>query len=587
MDKEFIRKNLPEEPPEGLLSWARKEFAHDLGGEYCVFQAERYPEYPSMGEIWERNSFAPKRTKWAARCTCSNCYEDFITKKEPGSDNILLIQGEDGQHYTIEPWDTVEPYMGIEMQRPGDTFFCPMCGEQVQLIHSRELRGGRMKQIMVVTIQNVEGYTGIFYWLIWRTINEFAFSKYGVSPKDAFILTENGGLVRYAHEVRTGWYGSSHVLPQWKMMTVNNDSNTKVGAYIYGKYPDLEGTTGEKTGLIEYLKAGGYRPVVYLEKWYRHRALENLCKCGQAKLVVEIIRSAYRYSYSFDCEAEKYIDLSKRKPHEMLRLTKGEFKQVRKNNMALTTEILEQWQKYQIRTNTGSFYEYLKYRDLFAHKGLNDALEFMHQWPDGNLAKLARYMEKQGLRPGEVKLLFDTRDMAARLYADRVLTREELWPQRLIDTHDRFAQMLSDRKNEDLTAGFTRVREMYGHLEWTDGDLCVILPKVNGDLVKEGRTLRHCVGTYGKSHASGSSLIFFVRKYRRPERSYYTLNINMKSQPREVQLHGYGNERHGPNKEYSHKIPAKVRAFCDRWENEILLPWYAEKQRQQKEEMTV
>ena len=598
MDKEFIRRNLPEEPPDGLLSWARKEYGAELGGEYCVFHAERIPEYPSIAEIWEWNSFDPKRTKWAAQCTCSGCFEDFITKKEPGSDNILLIQGEDGQYYTVEPWSDVDAYMGIEMQRPGDTFLCPFCGEEVELIHSKKLRGGRMKQVMAVTVQNVQGYTGVFYWLVWRTIDDIGLSDYGVTPKDAFILTENGGLVRYAHGAKTGWQGSTYKLSQWKLMTSNEDTidaryhdwgsinNQKVGAVIYGEYPDLGGTTGEKTGLIEYLKAGGYRPVEYLKKWHKYRAIENLCKCGQSELVVEIIRLAHRYSYSFSAEAEKYIDLSKRKPHEMLRLTKGEFKEVRKNEISLTVERLNQWRKYQICTNSGSFYEYLKHLEQFTHKGVDDALEFMKQWPDGTMDKLARYMEKQGLHPREVKLLLDTREMAARLYADRALTREELWPQRLIDAHDRLSLMLEDRNNENLTVGFERIREMYGHLEWTDGDLCIILPKANSDLVREGRTLRHCVGTYGEGHASGRSLIFFVRKYRRPERSYYTLNISMKGRPSEVQLHGYGNERHGPNKEYPHAIPAKVRAFCDRWENEILLPWYAEKQRRQKEEMS-
>ena len=214
----------------------------------------------------------------------------------------------------------------------------------------------------------------------------------------------------------------------------------------------------------------------------------------------------------------------------------------------------------------------------------------LRQWPDITMEKLVRYMEKQKLRHRECRLLFDTREMAARLYADRALTREELWPQRLLEAHDRFSQMLTDRENLDkateLQAGFDRVKNMYGHLEWSDGDLCIMLPERNEDLVDEGRTLRHCVGGYGKGHAAGSSLIFFVRKYRRPERSYYTLNISMNGRPKEVQLHGYGNERHGPNKEYCHNIPAKVRAFCDRWEKEILLPWYAEKQRRQKEELS-
>lgn len=78
-----------------------------------------------------------------------------------------------------------------------------------------------------------------------------------------------------------------------------------------------------------------------------------------------------------------------------------------------------------------------------------------------------------------------------------------------------------------------------------------------------------------KKHAGGKDIIFFVRHKRRPERSYYTLNIDFScGKPREIQLHGYGNERHGPNKQYSHSIPPKVRAFVDRWEKEVLYPWY-------------
>ena len=44
--------------------------------------------------------------------------------------------------------------------------------------------------------------------------------------------------------------------------------------------------------------------------------------------------------------------------------------------------------------------------------------------------------------------------------------------------------------------------------------------------------------------------------------------------PYQVQLHGYGNERHGPHKEYRHAIPQKVKDFVDRWKREILMPWW-------------
>lgn len=109
----------------------------------------------------------------------------------------------------------------------------------------------------------------------------------------------------------------------------------------------------------------------------------------------------------------------------------------------------------------------------------------------------------------------------------------------------------------------------------TDGELCIRLPRSNGDLIREGRVLCHCVGGYGNRHSEGKDLIFFVRHYRRPERSYYTLNISMGLIPKEIQLHGYRNEAHidksGSYKR--HRIPKKVRAFCNRWEKEILMPY--------------
>ncbi|MBQ2383001.1 MAG: PcfJ domain-containing protein, partial [Oscillospiraceae bacterium] len=474
------------------------------------------------------------------------------------------------------------------------------CGHEVKLIHSKSVRGGRRKQVMVVTVQNVVGYTGIFYWMVWRRIDEDGITYCGVDAKDAFILTEHGGLVRFAHQVSLGLYGTMEWLPRWKLMSQATDtidatyhdwgsiSNRKQGAAIYEVWPELGGTTGEKTGLIEYLEAGGYRPVVYLKLWRKYRGLENLCKQGQARLVAQIINASWRFAYQFESEADPYIDLKRKKPHEMLRMTKGEFRQVRMMGLELNIVMMREWKEYCFRI-CGSFQKYLEDVERFGGH-LSRMIELAKRWGDGDTDKVCRFLEKQGLCPGEVGLLVDTREIAARLYGDRVLTREELWPRWLQEAHDRYARMLAERedreKSSQLAEGFQRVIDWYGCLEWTDGELSVILPRSNHELVQEGDVLRHCVGAYGESHAGGTSLIFFIRRYRRPERSYYTLNISMKGRPKEIQLHGYGNERHGPNKEYSHKIPAKVRAFCDRWENEVLLPWYHRRQEEQKKEMS-
>ena len=178
-----------------------------------------------------------------------------------------------------------------------------------------------------------------------------------------------------------------------------------------------------------------------------------------------------------------------------------------------------------------------------------------------------------------MQLLIDYRKMMRD--AEMAEDEETLWPRDLIVAHERITQFWAGRTKVSYQMGFTSTFIKYRDLEWTDGDLCVVLPRVEEDLIEEGKILRHCVGTYGRRHCSGEP-VFFIRHHRRPERSYYTLQINMTGTiPREIQLHGYGNERHGDHKQFKHTIPQKVRDFCDRWERDVLTPWFADQKAQQ------
>jgi hypothetical protein len=595
MDKEEICRLLPVEPPEGLVDWTIETCGIELGGEFCVFNCEQMPVGTTFTEIMEHNSMASRRKAWGAVCHCSACSDEFITQKEPGMSAIRLVVGEDEWHYTLDIGETVDPYMGIQVQREGDTFPCPLCGSVVELIHAKHLRGGRTKQIMVISVQNVATYTALIYWLVYRVIDEYGLSCYSAIPADAFVLTETGATVRFTKVKRGGYYYTGETpLTEWKVASRNQDTidqkyhdwrsinNKKVGADVYRVFPDLEGSTGEKTALVEYLQAGGYRPVEYLKWWRRRPNIENLCRQGQASLVASIVSTAWRYSSTIDSEAEKYIDLSKRKPHEMLHMSKQDFRYLRQSGAQLTTDSIRQWREYRQTIGKLSLAEFTTYSKAFGPSAMNAAIGLMRQYGDADLDKIARYMEKSKLKLNEVGILLDTRNCMHKLY-NRPLTSEELWPKHLHETHDRVTRMWAaenERKHrEELLYGFQKVIDQYGHLQWTDGELSVILPKSNAELVQEGEVLRHCVGGYGNAHVQGRSMIFFIRHYRRPERPYYTLAINMTGRPVESQLHGYGNERHGDHKQYTHKIPKKVRDFCDRWENEVLLAWYAEQQK--------
>ncbi|MGM9629003.1 MAG: PcfJ domain-containing protein [Faecousia sp.] len=603
MDKDAILRSLPEEPPKELIDWTLAHCKEELGPEYLVYHSERVPVLPDMADIMEYNSLAPRKTEWMAYCRCTDCENDFYTQKVRSADAIRLAIGEDGSPYTLDPREPYAEYawsngICVEETFDGDNTICPYCGHQVTVIHSKKLRGGRTKRIKIVSVQNLGQYTAVFYWMICRGITEYGYTSLWAEPMEAYVLDEDGVLTRYSHVMYNGLAGAYRLRDRWEFRDKGNPldsvypdwgsiNSRKSGAAIYDAFPDLAGTSGEKTGLLEFLRAGGYDAVEYLMFWRHHRCIENVVKCGQGPIVAEICLESERLYSSLYMEMSKYLDLSERKPHKMLRMSKEDFRAIQEAGIKLRMDHIDNYRRYQKHGGTMTFMEYLDIAPDFRSDGMLAALAIMEQSPGTDLDKIARYMQKQKLHPHETQLLVDVRRMAKTAYPDRELTAEELWPRNLASMHDRLTRILAEQQRmrseaemQKTSEEFQRVVDKYGALQWTDGELCIVLPRSSEDLHREGEVLRHCVGGYSIRHISGSDTIFFVRHYRRPERPYYTLDICMtKGVPREVQLHGYGNERHGINKEHKHSIPNKVRDFVNTWKETVLLPWYAEQQK--------
>ena len=186
--------------------------------------------------------------------------------------------------------------------------------------------------------------------------------------------------------------------------------------------------------------------------------------------------------------------------------------------------------------------------------------------------RMLNYLSKKGLN----------RRIDASLYVDYIEmlgtgehTDIELFPRNLTQAHDRLAEQIKAEAESKLIKDFAKLAEKYSVLSWNDGNLCIRIVQSEQELIAEGKTLHHCVGSYGRKHVNQTDCIFFVRRYRRPERSYYTLDIDMTEVvPREVQLHGYRND-------YYRGIPQEVRGFVESWKNEILIPTVAKMRKEQ------
>lgn len=601
MDHEMIRNSLPVLPSAEYQRWIKKE-AYELVPSFLLHHAERINLYKPLSPIMTAQDRDPIGSAWIERCFCTVCADEFETAHVPGG--FTMYSGPDGHLYEVYPDgevmmdDDVEDY-GYDGQfvqlADNDSLECPLCGARLTAFHRSKLRGGRTRQILGAEVCNIDNYTTVICWL--TAVNIFDDGSYDIDtyPRDAYVIDDYGRIVRFRRTCGTGSYATERAMDHWEEAYSHRDAfsvpyhdwgsinNKKVGGCVWRNVPDLTGCTGEKSGIKEYIQQGGEYPVTYLKLWSKHRTVENLVKAGWGSLVNASIARHELYDARSICSDLPGADFSKSRPHEILRMSKADFKALSVHPTKWSLEKFTSWTTYRERGGSCSALEYERYYKTFKTDGFHLALAMMDLYPGLDLPKLAAYMDKQGMSHSRIDLLADTRRMAQDLHPDIPLSLEEMWPRRLQDAHDRLsgAWLLrqSKQKSRSLDEGFAKIIDVYGCLQWSDGELSILLPQTNDDLVREGSVLRHCVGSYGKGHTEGRSVIFFVRKYRRPERCYYTLDICMTNgKPFEVQLHGYGNERHGENKEHSHKIPAKVRAFVDRWKTEILIPWYLKNQ---------
>ena len=532
-------------------------------------------------EDFERRERTAKR-RWGARCTCTSCGEDFIAGyvREKDRRGIVLFEGEDGQIYT----GYAETAEGGTEFLDGETLQCPFCWATGKLTRRSELRRGRTYQTLQAEVVNVDSYTVVMYWLISRHITDTGYDRLEFYPHAALLVDLEGKIRRFRAERHSPelldvvWMPCARSrdpmqIPYYSWDAANHRS---IGGWTYAIGPSLDGHTGEKTALDKYIGAGGCWPGAYLHVWQRHPQVENLMRQGFAAAVVAAIdnplESACYYRDLCDAPSISWVDWQEVKPHRMLHMSKAAFREISKKNWSSAAALC--WDKYRRLLPDADALEFDICRQKITTHSVDLLLDMVEAgWTDLKPLRVVRYLEKQGILEDGTQHLIDYRKMLRDTETPEI--SETLWPKDLVAAHERLTQAWAACHNTEYQLGFTSTYIRYRALEWSDGDLCIVIPRTARDLVDEGNTLRHCVGGYSKAHCSGKP-VFFVRHYRRPERSYYTLQIDMTGQsPSEIQLHGYGNEYHGPHKEYRHKLHRKVREFCDRWEREILQPWFA------------
>ena len=593
--------HLPTEPPMGLEQTIMAEEPESLGGHLAIYRRESVTIEPELKQTMGPHEWRAwqdgVRHVWGARCVCTACGSDWLSGWGPGG-QVQVVQGDDGMVYSAVPAKD-DPFIPFE---EGSVIVCPWCCNAAQLVRKASIRDQWTFQLMVGSVMNVEEFTAVVYWLMRRVIYADGDVTLETIPAYAAVLDGQGALHYYSAQKydldgrcfpdKNGWKPVASVIEPEQTRYYNHDAfnHNQVGAVYYLKVPEQRDQSGEKTGLAEYVQSGGCYPLQYLRFWAYHPEIENLVKAGWTRVIgssiyheVDTKLQYYEY-YGTKNKVHVVADLLSLfnwgcvKPHDLVCMSREEERLAR--DWEWDYRMMALWQEMVDYGVAGPGCAQLL-QDCVQRYGFNNILRWEGEVTDGAewcLEDMDRYLRKQERRNRldpirGFEMLMDYWNMVfenAEDAEDEQITWEECWPLNLVNAHDALMHQFAETKEDKrYTEGFQRVLRKWSDLEWSDGEICIRLPRSNADLRKEGTTLNHCVGRYGGNHVK-EDVILFVRHTRRPERPWFTLNVDLRGkEPYEVQLHGYGNEwAHG----IELHIPERVRAFVDRWKKEVLTP---------------
>ena len=592
-----ILELLPEEPDRFATEVLyTDESIDEIGGNLLLI--ERFPEHRHRvplkecmcPEDWEEYAASVEKV-WGAEMVCTFCGERFSGRwiKRAGQGPAFVLDEDDShvfgihQGYGVEGWEQAENGL-LAVGTDGNEASCPCCGHYCVTHPIGWIGKGKTFRQMVATLERFGRFAGVIYWMEHYHIDQGGTAMLEILPRDALVAGTGGRLYRFTHvsKDRGGEYDAGcwtyGPTPKTLLGQIPYRSALARGgeqrraqwlSWVCGT--DTEGTSLEHSAVdriaddMDLMTDDPALPEQYLRFWAEHPSAENLVRNGWRDVVISAIRG--------DLGG---LDWSRTKPHEILGLQKSEYRLAQAERVS-PKQYMEFRQYQAFYPNEADMAEYLRMKAIYRNN-LSLVLDRGDGTPEWSPQRVDRYLQRQGqANDFGLLLLVDYRCAARELNA--LHTARDWWPKQLQAKHDETAGAQIILQSKERLAFLTLQKWLEG-TAWSDGRWCIRAARTPEELIEEGRVLHHCVGNYAGKMAGKSDVIFFIRKARRPERSWLTLDIRMDGmEPSVVQLHGYYNEHapQAPDTPWSRKtwnIPQAAWDFVDRWMREVLKPWW-------------
>lgn len=295
--------------------------------------------------------------------------------------------------------------------------------------------------------------------------------------------------------------------------------------------------------------------VRWLDLYREYPLIESLSKIGLGDIVAS---KAYDFNKTYGA-----INWRGKTIWEMLKITRGELKEIKEAKITITPAFLKLYQLSKKNKPRLSVKEvgFIKTRYTENIYSLDELINIAKKIP---LRKAANYIEKQHKSFGKH---FHSRENISTTWRDYMadcktlgldLNNESiLYPKDLYKAHQETIKQVRYKVDEELNK---KIRDRAKTLEkfMFEYNGLLIRPAVSQkELIAEGEKLVHCVGGYAKRYANAETNIFVIRKIEEKDKPYYTVEIKNK---KIAQVRGYRNK--SPEEE--------VKLFIEKFEKEVL-----------------
>lgn len=293
---------------------------------------------------------------------------------------------------------------------------------------------------------------------------------------------------------------------------------------------DIKGSVIANIGLLELIEGNMEYNVLnalchyvnYFELYNKSKCIEQISKLKMQSLMRDITQKL---------SLPRFINKKETSAAKMLGVTNFQLKQLREVDANIDT--ISRYKTILANDQNVAFEDCrLFIDDNEMYDMYKQSLNLGVPNLNSNPKKLANYLQslddyqcmdiKEGFR-----IWIDYMRMCTELQSD-LTDKSVVFTNSLKLAHDRAVRKYNNLKNQKMIENFNNAVVAYSYLAYENDDFLVKPPSSQEELYEEGRKLNHCVGTYAKSVAEGTSIIMFVRSKRAPESPLVTVEIRNK-----------------------------------------------------------